>query len=62
VPEGVEIRNRGVGIFGGFGGRGTKDIDPTAPVVTIKGLALFGGVSGQAVKPKKRKNHGELGH
>jgi hypothetical protein len=62
VPAGVEIRNHGVGIFGGFGGRGTEEIDPTAPVVIVKGLALFGGVSGQAVKPKKRKGHGELGH
>jgi hypothetical protein len=62
VPVGVEIRNHGVGIFGGFGGRGTKEIDPTAPVVIVKGLALFGGVSSQAVKPKKRKNPGQLGH
>jgi hypothetical protein len=62
VPAGVEIRNHGVGIFGGFGGRGTEEIDPTAPVVIVKGLALFGGVSGQAVKPKKRKGHGQLGH
>jgi len=62
VPEGVEIRNQGVGIFGGFGGRGTKDIDPTAPVVIVKGLALFGGVSGQAGKPKKRKGGNGNGH
>jgi hypothetical protein len=65
VPEGVEIRNQGVGIFGGFGGRGTTDIDPAAPVVIVKGLALFGGVSGQAAKPKKRKDdngHQGLGH
>ena len=68
VPEGVEVRNQGVGIFGGFGGRGTTDIDPAAPVVIVKGLALFGGVSGQAAKPKKRKGGNEgnghlgLGH
>ncbi|TWD79047.1 cell wall-active antibiotic response 4TMS protein YvqF [Kribbella amoyensis] len=63
VPAGVEVRNHGVGIFGGFGGRGTEDIDPTAPVVVLKGLALFGGVSGQAAKPKKnKKGHGQLGH
>lgn len=63
VPEGVEVRNQGVGIFGGFGGRGTTDIDPAAPVVIVKGLALFGGVSGQAAKSKKRKDdNGGNGH
>lgn len=62
VPEGVEIRTQGVGIFGGFGGRGSKNPDPNAPVVVLKGLALFGGVSGQAAKPKKRKDHRHLGH
>ena len=68
VPEGVEVRNQGVGIFGGFGGRGSTDLDPAAPVVIVKGLALFGGVSGQAAKPKKPKGGNEgnghlgLGH
>ena len=74
VPEGVEVRTHGAGIFGGFGGRGAKEIDPTAPVVVLKGMALFGGVGAQVAKPKKRKNqgphkphdhghgHGQLGH
>jgi len=62
VPEGVEVRSQGVGIFGGFGGRGSTDFDPAAPVVIVKGLALFGGVSGQAAKPKKRKGENGNGH
>jgi len=65
VPEGVTVRNEGVGIFGGFAARGSDDPHPDAPVVVVKGLALFGGVGGQsaAKRHKKRfKNHGELGH
>ncbi|WP_406051450.1 DUF1707 domain-containing protein [Kribbella sp. NBC_00889] len=67
VPEGVTVRNEGVGIFGGFGARGSDDPHPDAPVVVVKGLALFGGVGGQssAKRHKKRfKNHGhgQLGH
>lgn len=68
VPPGVEIRNHGVGIMGGFGGRGTQEIDPAAPVVVVKGLALFGGVNVKEHKPKKPKDdggghhHRHLGH
>jgi hypothetical protein len=65
VPEGVTVRNEGVGIFGGFGARGSDNPDPNAPVVVVKGLALFGGVGGQssAKRHKKRfKGHGQLGH
>ena len=61
VPEGVTVRNEGVGIFGGFGARGSDNPDPNAPVVVVKGLALFGGVGGQssAKRHKKRfKGHG----
>ncbi|MDA0634792.1 DUF1707 domain-containing protein [Nonomuraea sp. MCN248] len=47
VPEGVEVRSQGVGIFGGFDVHSGPDIDPSAPVVVVKGLALFGGVSGK---------------
>jgi hypothetical protein len=64
VPEGVEVRTQGVGIFGGFAGRGSKNPDPNAPVVILKGLALFGGVSARTAKPKndKKNGHGQLGH
>jgi hypothetical protein len=64
VPDSVNVRNEGVGIFGGFAARGGDDPDPNAPTVVVKGLALFGGVGGQssAKRHKKRfKNHG-FGH
>ncbi|NIK56894.1 DUF1707 SHOCT-like domain-containing protein [Kribbella shirazensis] len=67
VPDGVTVRNEGVGIFGGFGARGSADPDPNAPVVVVKGLALFGGVGGQSSskrhgKKKRPKGHPHLGH
>jgi len=65
VPEGVTVRNEGVGIFGGFAARGSDDPDPNAPTVVVKGLALFGGVGGQTSTKrhkKKNKGHGQLGH
>jgi hypothetical protein len=66
VPEGVSVRNEGVGIFGGFAARGSDDPDPNGPVVVVKGLALFGGVGGQSsakrYRKKKDKGHGHLGH
>jgi hypothetical protein len=52
VPEGMEVRSEGVGIFGGFDVHGSADVDPSAPVLVVKGLALFGGVSG---KPRPRR-------
>ncbi|HEY3562665.1 MAG TPA: DUF1707 domain-containing protein [Kribbella sp.] len=61
VPEGVTVRNEGVGIFGGFAAQGSADPDPNAPTVVIKGLALFGGVGGQSSAKrhgKKLKNKG----
>ncbi|TDD53192.1 DUF1707 and DUF2154 domain-containing protein [Kribbella antibiotica] len=65
VPEGVTVRNEGVGIFGGFAANGSDTPHPDAPTVVVKGLALFGGVGGQsaAKRHKKRfKGHGQLGH
>lgn len=65
VPEGVTVRNEGVGIFGAFAARGSDDPDPDAPVVVMKGLALFGGIGGQSSarrhgKKNKGKGHHEL--
>ncbi len=58
VPPGVEIRNQGIGIMGGYGVSGGQgEIDPTAPVVVLKGLALFGGVGAKVFKPKKNKKN-----
>ncbi len=44
VPEGVEVEVRGIGLFGGFGGRGLEPAPPGAPRIIVRGLALFGGV------------------
>ncbi|WP_049559351.1 DUF1707 SHOCT-like domain-containing protein [Nonomuraea sp. SBT364] len=54
VPEGMEVRSRGVGIFGGFDVHGSPDVDPSAPVLVVKGLALFGGVTGKSRQRPKR--------
>jgi hypothetical protein len=62
VPEGVSVRNEGVGIFGGFGARGSDNPDPNAPVVVVKGLALFGGVGGQSSAKRHGKKHKGKGH
>ncbi|GAA1617730.1 DUF1707 domain-containing protein [Kribbella sancticallisti] len=66
VPDSVNVRSEGVGIFGGFGARGGSDPDPNAPTVVVKGLALFGGVGGQTSSKRhgrrKHKGHGSLGH
>ncbi|WBQ06754.1 DUF1707 SHOCT-like domain-containing protein [Kribbella sp. CA-293567] len=68
VPDAVEVRNDGVGIFGGFAARGGKTPDPNAPVVIVKGLALFGGVGGQVSSKRHKKRfrdqggHGGTGH
>lgn len=66
VPDSVNVRNEGVGIFGGFAARGGDDPDPNAPTVVVKGLALFGGVGGQTSSRRHRnrrdRGHGQLGH
>lgn len=54
VPDNVEVRNEGSGIFGGFDARGSSNPDPNAPVVIVKGVAIFGGVSA-ALKKRKKK-------
>ncbi len=55
VPDNVEIRNEGAGIFGGFGARGSEAPDPNAPVVVLKGVAIFGGVDGKTTSRRHRK-------
>lgn len=59
APAGIEIRDRTAGIFGGTEIKGLGDPVPGAPVITIKGVSLFGGVSvtGPVPSRKKRKNH-----
>jgi hypothetical protein len=55
VPEGIEVRDQTVGIFGGTDVRDIGDPLPGAPTLVIKGATLFGGVSVRGPKPEKRK-------
>jgi hypothetical protein len=45
VPEGVEVQDQTMGIFGGTDISKVGDPAPGAPVLIIKGVAPFGGVS-----------------
>jgi hypothetical protein len=55
VPEGIEVRDQTVGIFGGTDVRDVGEPLPGAPTLVIKGAALFGGVSVRGPKPEKRR-------
>jgi hypothetical protein len=56
VPAGMEVRDQTAGIFGGTDVRDLGDPQPGAPVLVIKGMTMFGGVSVHGPKPEKRKN------
>lgn len=55
VPEGIEVQDQVMGIFGGTDISKVGDHAPGAPVLVIKGVALFGGVSvkGSARRTKR---------
>lgn len=55
VPAGMTVRNQVVGIFGGADVRHVEESDPNAPVLVLKGLALFGGVNVRGPKPPKKQ-------
>ncbi|MBD0695540.1 hypothetical protein BG452_20615 [Streptomyces sp. CBMA123] len=55
VPENVSLLGSGVGIFGGFDVREQTAADPYAPVVRVKGVALFGGCNAKPRRGKKLK-------
>ena len=44
VPSSVEVRNETVAIFGGTTVDETPPPRPGAPVLIVKGVALFGGI------------------
>lgn len=60
APAGIEVRDRTAGIFGGTEIKGLGDPIPGAPVITIKGATLFGGVSVTGPVPKKKRRKHEL--
>ena len=60
VPAGVEVRDQTSGIFGGTDVRDLGEPQPGAPVIVLKGVSLFGGVSVKGPKPD-RKSRKALG-
>lgn len=53
VPEGINVRNETVAMFGGSD---VKHIIPTpgAPTIVLKGIVLFGGVDVKGARPRRR--------
>ncbi|MEU5614000.1 DUF1707 domain-containing protein [Streptomyces sparsogenes] len=56
VPENVTVSGGGAGVFGGFDIPGYEAPDPDAPVVVVRGFALFGGVEATRKRGKRLKN------
>lgn len=55
VPDGVELRDNTGGVFGGFEVRTDDDPIPDAPVVTVRGVGIFGGGSFKTVRRRRSK-------
>jgi hypothetical protein len=55
VPENVSLHGSGVGIFGGFDVREQTADDPYAPVVRVRGAAVFGGCEARPRRGKQLK-------
>ncbi|WP_405021506.1 DUF1707 domain-containing protein [Kitasatospora sp. NBC_00070] len=53
VPENVSLHGSGIGVFGGFDVREQTAADPYAPVVRVKGAAIFGGCEARPRRGKK---------
>ncbi|KOX13575.1 DUF1707 domain-containing protein [Nocardiopsis sp. NRRL B-16309] len=59
VPDDVQVRVHGLPVMGGFGSTGALPsvMDPQAPIVHVRGLAVMGGVD---VKYRRRKHQKEI--
>lgn len=55
VPAGVEVRDQTSGIFGGTDVKDLGEPQPGAPVIVLKGVSLFGGVSVHGPKPSRKR-------
>ncbi|MBN2737517.1 MAG: DUF1707 domain-containing protein [Spirochaetales bacterium] len=53
VPPGVNVKTKGIGLFGGFSSK-TMDYDENSPTIIVEGIAMFGGVDVKIKEPKKR--------
>ncbi|WP_406285875.1 DUF1707 domain-containing protein [Embleya sp. NBC_00896] len=58
IPEGVTVRDHGLGIMGGFEVHEQYTDDPNAPTIVVKGVAIMGGVT---VRVKRRKDQRKRG-
>jgi hypothetical protein len=61
VPAGIEVRDQTSGIFGGTDIRDLGEPQPGAPVIVLKGVSLFGGVSVKGPKPERRRGASAFG-
>lgn len=55
VPEGLNVQVHGFGFMGGYSHSPSGEVDPNAPTVHIRGLALMGGVDVKRKDPKPPK-------
>ncbi len=62
VPAGMEVRDQTMGIFGGSDVKNVGDPISGAPVLVIKGMAIFGGVAVKGPRQPKRRGASALGH
>lgn len=56
VPENVSVHGAGAGVFGTFDVRTSESPDPDAPVVVVRGTAVFGSVEAKTKRGKRLKN------
>ena len=58
VPDDIQVRVHGLPIMGGFGIEGDTPsvVDPGAPIVHIRGVALMGG-AGASYRARKHQEH-----
>jgi hypothetical protein len=59
VPDDIQVRVHGIPVMGGFGATGAPPsvMDPQAPVVHVRGIAVMAGVD---VKYRRRKHQKEI--
>ncbi|OEV04800.1 hypothetical protein AN216_05545 [Streptomyces oceani] len=56
VPENVTLTGSGTGVFGAFEVRPNQADDADAPVVRLRGAAVFGGVDAKPKRGKRLRN------
>lgn len=54
VPEGTDLENRALAVFGGAGAKVTTPPAPGAPKVVLRGFVGFGGVEARVKRLKNK--------